>query len=106
MMHFECLRETVFLHLEAIHSSIHSVKLREGVFFTGVCLFTGGPQVTITHDELDSTGTYSLLVTPGGHHWRHRYLPLLPVTSGDHWSPVKTCSFGDPHSRATSGGGH
>ena len=86
-MHFECLLETVFFHLEAIHSFIHSVKLREGnVFYRRLSIHGGGPQVTITHDELDSTGTYSLLVTPGGHHWRHRYLP--PFGKGEVGYPL------------------
>ena len=28
-------------------------KLREGNVFAGICLFTGGSHVTITHDALD-----------------------------------------------------
>ena len=31
--------------------------------------------MTIAHDAVNLTGTYSLLVTSGGHHWIHRYLP-------------------------------
>ena len=108
------------------------------MFFTGVCLFTGGspsdhypwwigqhryllPASDTWRPSLETQVPTPLRerwggvppppgkvppVTYGGHHWRHRYLPPLPVTSGDHWSPVKTCSFGDPHPRATSGGGH
>ena len=36
---------------------------------------------------------YPLLLTPGGHHWRHGTYPLLLTCGGHHWRPIQTCSL-------------
>ena len=41
--------------------------------------------MAITHDAVDLTVTYPLLVTSGGLHRRHRY--LSPPPANDIWQP-------------------
>ena len=70
-----------------------------------VCLSTGSPHVTTTHDELGPNmppntrhGTYPLLLTSGGHHWRpvQTCTPeeLPPHQSDIYWRPPKHVPIG------------
>ena len=74
-------------------------KLQEGNVFIGVCLSTGEvTHVTITHDALDLTGTYPLLVTSSGHHWRQGTYHSLRERSGGYPHSLGEIRRGTPAS--------